>query len=149
MLFPGSSTGPGEKLLENVPTVANEIVFDKKHLKAVSQGLEAAVNERKGTAWSSRLEDIRIAGKTGTAQVVKLKEKLGKNSDEEDIPYRFRDHALFVAYAPVEAPNWRWPWSSNTAVTAGAWRPPSLRRFSVIISAWRCPFRRRPHPDVR
>ena len=94
----------GQTLLENVPIVLNEIVFDKEDLKAVSQGLEAAVNERKGTAWNSRLADIHIAGKTGTAQVVKLKEKQGKNKDEEDIPYRFRDHALFVAFAPAEAP---------------------------------------------
>ncbi len=94
----------GQKLLENEPTVVREVKFEKRHLKAVSEGLEAAVNERKGTAWTSRLEGVRIAGKTGTAQVVKLKEKLGKNTAEEDIPYRFRDHALFVAYAPVEAP---------------------------------------------
>jgi penicillin-binding protein 2 len=94
----------GEKLLENVPTVVNKIGLDSKHLHAVFKGLEAAVNERKGTAWTSRLEKIRIAGKTGTAQVVKLKEKLDKNKDEEDIPYNLRDHALFVACAPAEKP---------------------------------------------
>jgi penicillin-binding protein 2 len=84
--------------------VVRAVPFAEKHLEAVSKGLEAAVNERRGTAWASRLEELRFAGKTGTAQVVKLKEKMDKNRDEKDIPYRFRDHALFVAYAPATHP---------------------------------------------
>ena len=44
-----------------------------------------------------------MAGKTGTAQVVKLKDKLPPNREEE-VPYRFRDHALFVAFAPADKP---------------------------------------------
>jgi penicillin-binding protein 2 len=43
-----------------------------------------------------------MAGKTGTAQVVGMKEDDKRKGDE--IPYRFRDHAWFVAYAPAEAP---------------------------------------------
>ena len=46
---------------------------------------------------------LSIAGKTGTAQVVALSDDDAKKKDEE-IPYRFRDHAWFAAFAPAEAP---------------------------------------------
>ncbi|MES4785466.1 MAG: hypothetical protein C4294_06225 [Nitrospiraceae bacterium] len=42
---------------------------------------------------------VSIAGKTGTAQTVAL-----RTGPEKDIPKKFRDHAWFVSYAPVEAP---------------------------------------------
>jgi len=46
-----------------------------------------------------------VAGKTGTSQVVRRKsdeeEELGKGGD---VPYRFRPHALFIAYAPADKP---------------------------------------------
>jgi penicillin-binding protein 2 len=59
------------------------------------------VNEPGGTAWMSRLKEIPYAGKTGTAQVVKQRARL---RNEDELPYRFRDHALFVAYAPADNP---------------------------------------------
>jgi penicillin-binding protein 2 len=46
----------------------------------------------------ARLSEVNVAGKTGTSQVVKLRDKKGAN------PYQFRDHALFVAFAPYEKP---------------------------------------------
>ena len=46
---------------------------------------------------------IGVAGKTGTAQVIALPEDR-ESVEEEDIPYKFRDHAWFVAIAPAENP---------------------------------------------
>ena len=46
-------------------------------------------------------EDTAIAAKTGTAQVFSLK---GQEYDEENLPERLKDHALFIAYAPAEQP---------------------------------------------
>jgi penicillin-binding protein 2 len=46
----------------------------------------------------ARLYDVKVAGKTGTSQVVKLRES------KQSTPYQFRDHALFVAFAPFEKP---------------------------------------------
>jgi penicillin-binding protein 2 len=43
-----------------------------------------------------------FAGKTGTAQVIGMKQ--GERYDEKRIAERFRDHALFIAYAPAEKP---------------------------------------------
>ena len=54
-----------------------------------------------GTATRAKSSIVTIGGKTGTAQVAALgKEK----KPEKDIPKKFRDHAWFVAFAPVESP---------------------------------------------
>ncbi|MEJ2199417.1 MAG: penicillin-binding protein 2 [Desulfuromonadaceae bacterium] len=91
----------GNVLQQMSPEVINEAKLAPDDLQAVRRGLEAVVNEAGGTAWSSRLEQIRIAGKTGTSQVIKLKDE---DTSPEEIAYRFRDHALFAAYAPTTAP---------------------------------------------
>jgi len=95
----------GNVLLESEPEVVRQIDYDPKAWKAVRDGLIAVVNEPRGTGHAARLDHITVAGKTGTSQVVRRK------SDEEEeeekageVPYRFRPHALFVAYAPAENP---------------------------------------------
>ncbi len=93
----------GNLVQEATPEVISRIQVSQADLKAVQRGLESVVNEPGGTAWSHRLEGVRVAGKTGTAQVVKLKEDRDQEKIE-DIKYRFRDHALFVSYAPAEDP---------------------------------------------
>jgi penicillin-binding protein 2 len=45
-----------------------------------------------------------VAGKTGTAQVVRAPEDDQEEQDESEVRYEFRDHAWFVAYAPTESP---------------------------------------------
>jgi penicillin-binding protein 2 len=60
------------------------------------------VNDKHGTGREARLKDIKVGGKTGTAQVVTL-EKF-KEVDEEDVPYKHRDHAWFTSFAPAENP---------------------------------------------
>lgn len=54
----------------------------------------------KGTATRAKSSIVTIGGKTGTAQVAAL-----RTGPEESIPKKFRDHAWFVAFAPVESPN--------------------------------------------
>lgn len=66
--------------------------------------MESVVNDTGGTAWRSRLEKVRYAGKTGTAQVIRKKDDDEEEVEEEEIPYQFRDHALFVSYAPAQNP---------------------------------------------
>ncbi|MEM0937731.1 MAG: penicillin-binding protein 2 [Pseudomonadota bacterium] len=59
-------------------------------------------NHRRGTAYRSRLaeETMKIAGKTGTSQVRSVVVR------NEDVPWEQRDHALFVGYAPADAPRY-------------------------------------------
>ena len=96
--------GEEEWLLE--PEKLSETAWPEKYLAPVRKAMESVVNDVGGTAWRSRLDKVRFAGKTGTAQVVKKKsdEELEEQEDDEEIPYQFRDHALFVSYAPADNP---------------------------------------------
>ncbi len=95
----------GETLFENSPEVRKVADIDPENLAALQAGLEAVVNERKGTGWASRLKDVTVAGKTGTSQVIRMKsDEEEEKIKDEDIEYRFRDHGLFVSYAPAEDP---------------------------------------------
>jgi penicillin-binding protein 2 len=90
-----------DRMHKTEPEILHQATLPAPYLAAVRKGLEAVVNEPGGTAWGSRIEQLPFAGKTGTAQVVKLREQV---KDENLIPYRFRDHALFSAYAPATNP---------------------------------------------
>lgn len=87
------------------PEKISETVWPAESLKAVQSAMESVVNDIGGTAWRSRLKKVRFAGKTGTAQVIKRKSDEEEKRDKgKEIPYQYRDHALFVSYAPVENP---------------------------------------------
>jgi penicillin-binding protein 2 len=73
-----------------------------QNLAAVRDALVAVVNELGGTAYRSRLTDIKFAGKTGTAQVMKLGQK--QKLDPATQAYLSRDHAWFAAFAPADDP---------------------------------------------
>ena len=65
--------------------------------------MEAVVHSPRGTAKIINRElPYRIAGKTGTAQVVGIKQD--EEYDAETVALRNRDHALFIAFAPVDDP---------------------------------------------
>lgn len=68
------------------------------NLETVKKGLFGVVNEPGGTGWAARSDIVTVAGKTGTAQVVTQK------SGSHYVAEKFRDHAWFVAFAPVEKP---------------------------------------------
>ncbi|MFG6158228.1 penicillin-binding protein 2 [Halomonas sp. 1390] len=70
---------------------------------SVFSGMEKVVSGREGTARRiGRDLEYRMAGKSGTAQVFSLGQNEKYNADE--LKERLRDHALFMAFAPVEAP---------------------------------------------
>lgn len=83
------------------PHVAHEALVPQEFWDQLHGGLDAVVNEAGGTAFFRRLKGIRVAGKTGTSQVMRLgRERL----DVDEVDYFERDHAWFVGYAPVESP---------------------------------------------
>lgn len=75
-----------------------------EHLAAVRRGMDEVVNAG-GTAVRSRLqiEGVRMAGKTGTAQVRRI---AGSARGGLNMPWKYRDHALFIGFAPVENPRY-------------------------------------------
>ncbi len=66
-------------------------------LPLIKEALAGVVQE--GTATRAKSALVTIAGKTGTAQMTAL-----RTGPAKDIPKKFRDHAWFVAFAPVDAP---------------------------------------------
>jgi penicillin-binding protein 2 len=85
------------------PTVIRQIHVQPQHLKAVVKGMWGVVNDPRGTARRARHPDIDIAGKTGTAQVVRLGKERG-GLGQSRLPEHQRDHAWFTAFAPVDDP---------------------------------------------
>ncbi len=82
---------------------------DKKNIKIVQEAMFSSTNERFGTSYRSRIDDPRyqFAGKTGTAQVKRIsKRERELDLELEQIPYKDRDHALYVAYGPYINPRY-------------------------------------------
>ncbi|WP_411837604.1 penicillin-binding protein 2 [Paracoccus sp. ME4] len=79
-------------------------------LRVARLGMDAVMNSSRGTARASRIlrEDWRMAGKTGTSQVrnITAAERARGVISNEQLPWARRDHALFVAYAPYQAPRY-------------------------------------------
>ncbi|MEJ1997182.1 MAG: penicillin-binding protein 2 [Maritimibacter sp.] len=82
--------------------------IDPEHLAVVRQGMFEVVNAAHGTAGASRVVDgdFLMAGKTGTSQVrnITAAERAAGVTSNADLPWDRRDHALFIAFAPHEAP---------------------------------------------
>ena len=90
------------KVLESFePEVRGTLDIKKSTRDTVLKGLLAAVNQPFGTAYAQRVKEYTLAGKTGTAQVVKLGATRLK---AHQVPYFQRDHAWFAAFAPAEDP---------------------------------------------
>jgi penicillin-binding protein 2 len=91
----------GKALQEFAPQERSRLTIKKTTRDVVMKGLLAAVNEPFGTAWWQRLKDVTMAGKTGTAQVVKMG---ARRLRAEQVSYFERDHAWFAAFAPADDP---------------------------------------------
>ena len=86
----------GKAIYEAPPQLVRRLPIESEHLATVREYAAEVVNHRRGTGQRARLLSVPVGGKTGTAQVVR---GVGKREREEDI-----DHAVFVAFAPVENP---------------------------------------------
>jgi penicillin-binding protein 2 len=100
--------GQGAQLISRPPPAS--LGLDPKHLSIVMDALSSVVNQPIGTAYSGRIMDetMAMAGKTGTAQVRRIStaERADGVISNEALPWKERDHALFVAYAPTSNPRY-------------------------------------------
>jgi penicillin-binding protein 2 len=93
---------PGSGAPEPVPASTRDLHLDPHNVQRVIDAMTQVVEGARGTARRIRSDAYRIAGKTGTAQVFTVGQK--ERYDEAQVAERMRDHALFVAFAPVEEP---------------------------------------------
>ncbi len=91
----------GRVLQSFAPEERGRVALAPSTRATVLRGLLAAVNEPFGTAYAQRLATVRVAGKTGTAQVVRMG---ARRLRAEQVGYFERDHAWFAAFAPAEDP---------------------------------------------
>lgn len=84
--------------------------FSAKALSIVRQGMFDVSNHERGTAYASRIADPTkvMAGKTGSSQVFSISaaERAAGVRTQAELPWNRRDHALFVAFAPFDAPRY-------------------------------------------
>ncbi|TBN42680.1 penicillin-binding protein 2 [Paracoccus subflavus] len=87
-----------------------DLGLSPENLRIARLGMDEVMNGARGTARRSRIlrEDWRMAGKTGTSQVrnITAAERARGVISNDQLPWNRRDHALFVCYAPVQAPRY-------------------------------------------
>ena len=88
--------------------LTNKIINNDEDLKFLLNSLYEATNEPGGTSYASRISGkLKFAGKTGTAQVKRITEsERDRDLKNKDLPWKFRDHSLFVGYGPTIKPKY-------------------------------------------
>ena len=98
-----------EELLQTKIKKYTPLFKNQENVKFVLDAMFKSTNELYGTSYSSRIEDIKyqFAGKTGTAQVKRITEAERElDLKIEQIPYKERDHAWFIAFGPYRDPRY-------------------------------------------
>jgi penicillin-binding protein 2 len=95
-------TSPTGKVLKKYePKETGKVAISEQVLAYIRDALKGVVDEKNGTASSLKSANLKIAGKTGTAQVAKL---IKRTKNIQSIAYKYRDHAWFAGFAPYDDP---------------------------------------------
>jgi penicillin-binding protein 2 len=100
----------GRRVAERPANAYGPVGVPQAHLAIMLRAMRGVVNDPRGTAFRQRIVDgvWTFGGKTGTSQVRRITEeerRVGLRKPDQ-VPWRERDHALFVGYAPLEAPRY-------------------------------------------
>ncbi|MCP4922942.1 MAG: penicillin-binding protein 2 [bacterium] len=95
-------------LSEQGTSPAEDLPISEKNLQIVREGMRDVVWHPQGTAKSARSSALKIAGKTGTSQVRRITTQERKQGvrRNQDMDWKYRDHALFVGFAPLDKPRY-------------------------------------------
>ncbi len=98
---------PGDLLVSNFDL--KPLFKNQENIKIIQDAMYSSSNEPGGTSYASRLSDKKFtfAGKTGSSQIKRFTEAQREAEvKQEQLEYKNRDHALFVAFAPVKDPKY-------------------------------------------
>lgn len=97
---------PGHPLSPQAPMPIDSVKLQESDTwEYVIQAMQEVVDTPQGTAFRfGQGRNYTVAAKTGTAQVVAKRGDPNKTDRQEDLPERFRDHHLFIAFAPADKP---------------------------------------------
>lgn len=90
----------GVRKMMSEKRVIHEVKIAPNALASVRQGLWQVVNEEGGTGGNARVEGLDVSGKTGTVQVIAQHGWV----KAESLPFKYRDHAWFAGFAPLDNP---------------------------------------------
>ncbi|MGM0623269.1 MAG: penicillin-binding protein 2 [Campylobacterota bacterium] len=80
---------------------------NKDAMELIRESMTEVANHNRGTArWYVRNSKVKMAAKTGTAQVVSIPQDQKERMDEDEMEYYHRSHAWFTAYAPADDPQY-------------------------------------------
>jgi len=94
----------GEPYATNLKSVLN--AKELRKLPIIRQAMYQVCNYPTGTATNYLHSNVKIAGKTGTAQVVGIKQDIAKRELEHEMAYYRRSHAWFTSYGPYKNPKY-------------------------------------------
>ncbi len=96
--------------MEEPPFEQTKLDIDPLHLTLIRNAMHAVVNHPTGTAYKARIDKpgYEMGGKTGTVQVRRISEEEREKGviKNKELPWKERDHALFVGYAPIKNPRY-------------------------------------------
>jgi len=79
---------------------------EKRKLPIIRRAMYQVCNSPHGTATHYLSSKVKIAGKTGTAQVIGIKQDIEKRKLEHELSYYNRSHAWFTTYGPAKKPQY-------------------------------------------
>jgi len=132
------------------PSLYPKMDLNESWLNVVRDGMDRVCNVERATGWSARITipGMEMAGKTGSAQVrrISMAERATGVRKNESLPWKQRDHALFVAFAPVHEPRYACAVVIEHGGGGGQYAGP-IARDIMIETQRRDPARRNPNNE--
>jgi penicillin-binding protein 2 len=87
-------------LVQDAELIRRVTMIKPQTFKIIKEGLQAVVMDEEGTGKAAAVGGVTVAGKTGSVQVISL----SKNQTKLDVSMKWREHAMFASFSPVDNP---------------------------------------------